>query len=102
MWIAGTRKSYNGTSRLYPKSNPYAVNDLSAAEVLSMATLGSSRAVNCDHLIGTLTPGKQADYLVVDTPNIVSDNLLVDALIRQTKPTNIRQTVVAGEILKQN
>jgi 5-methylthioadenosine/S-adenosylhomocysteine deaminase len=39
---------------------------LPAAKVLHMATLGGARAIGLDHLIGSITPGKQADLIAVD------------------------------------
>ena len=38
---------------------------LSAADALELATLGSARALNREHDLGSLTPGKRADLQVV-------------------------------------
>ena len=40
--------------------------NLSAAEMLYLATLGGARALCLDHLLGNFLPGKEADFIVLD------------------------------------
>ncbi|MDQ7907657.1 amidohydrolase family protein [Phytohabitans sp. ZYX-F-186] len=39
---------------------------VSSRDVLHMATLGGARAAHLDHLVGSLTPGKRADIVVLN------------------------------------
>jgi 5-methylthioadenosine/S-adenosylhomocysteine deaminase len=38
----------------------------STREILRMATLGGAQAAHVDHLVGSLTPGKRADIVVLN------------------------------------
>lgn len=76
------------------------ISGITPQEILSMATRGGAQALRWDKVIGTLSPGKAADYLVVDLPPLPDPYFLVDSLIRHTTPNRIRQTVVAGQLLK--
>ncbi|MCI2418152.1 amidohydrolase family protein [Saccharopolyspora sp. K220] len=40
-------------------------NKLRAADVVDWATMGGARAIGLDHLIGSLTPGKKADLVLL-------------------------------------
>lgn len=74
----------------------------SPKDLMTMATMGGARALGLDHLIGSLTVGKSADYTVVDAPTIADVHFLHDAMIRQTTPLHVRRVVVNGQILKTN
>jgi imidazolonepropionase len=62
----------------YTESMPFAIGlgilnmDLSPAEALTAATLNGAYALSMAHRVGSLDPGKQADFLLVDghTPAI--------------------------------
>ncbi len=71
-----------------------------AKQILQMATLGGARALSLENVTGSLTAGKQADYILLDIPEFPTTPLIYEAVIRHTKPVNVRKVVVAGEILK--
>lgn len=83
---------------------------ISPYEALSLATMGSAKAMLLDHEIGSLEPGKRADIIILDLmrPEMVpwhEDNLLANLVYSATG--NIVHTVLvdgrvvvrAGEVL---
>lgn len=73
-------------------------------EALEWGTIGNARALGMDRRIGSLTPGKQADLILIRTDDIntfpVRDP--VQTVIFQAYPSNIDTVMVAGEIMKRD
>jgi len=72
---------------------------LTAAEALELATLGSARALRLDDVIGSLTPGKQADLTVVsleDTVYVPWEDPAT-AVVLGGNPDRVVATLVAGQ-----
>jgi imidazolonepropionase len=44
---------------------------LSPAEALRGATTGAARAIGLAEVVGSLEPGKQADFALLDAPSVV-------------------------------
>ena len=72
-------------------------------EVLDWATINGARALRLDHLTGSLTPGKQADIIMVrrDTPNMLCAHDPVQALVLYGQPTDVDTVLVGGEVMKR-
>ena len=76
---------------------------LSARDVLSFATLDSARALQLDAKIGSLTPGKQADILMIRATdlNLFPVNDAVGALVQGATTANVDSVFVAGRARKR-
>jgi cytosine/adenosine deaminase-related metal-dependent hydrolase len=73
-------------------------------KALELATINGARALGLADHIGTLSPGKRADLIMVSTRG-VNMGLLSDPahlLVESATPTNVDTVVVDGRILKQN
>ena len=75
--------------------------DFTTADAIAMATINGARALGLDSEIGTLTPGKAADIIVVRPAygGMTTANNLEGA-IALTEPENVRHVYVAGRALK--
>ena len=71
-------------------------------EVLEMATLGGARAVGLEKYIGSITPGKLADLIMVrcDSPKFVPIHDPVGALVLYANGSDIDTVFINGERLK--
>ncbi|MQA32116.1 amidohydrolase family protein [Modestobacter roseus] len=75
-----------------------------AVEALRWATVNAAEAIGLGHRIGSLTPGKQADLIVVGGPG-TSQHPHVDAagtLLFQTSTSDVRTVLVAGRAVKRD
>jgi cytosine/adenosine deaminase-related metal-dependent hydrolase len=72
-------------------------------EALYMATQGGANAIGLGHLVGSLTPGKKADVVVMrcDDINVVPVINPVGTLIYNSTPSNIDTVFIDGHLAKQ-
>ena len=75
---------------------------LSVQEILEFATVQGAKATGLFQRTGTLSPGKDADLIVLraDDINIMPLNNAVGTVVLGADRGNIRAVLVAGEILK--
>jgi cytosine/adenosine deaminase-related metal-dependent hydrolase len=75
---------------------------LNVQDILEFATVQGAKATGLSHRTGTLTPGKDADLIVLraDDINIMPLNNAVGTVVLGADRGNIRAVLVAGEILK--
>jgi len=78
-------------------------NKVTAKEVLELATLGGARAVRLDAEVGSLTPGKQADVVLIRTDRLglwpVVDP--VNTVVTQANAADVDSVFLAGEPMKR-
>jgi len=76
---------------------------LHSKDVLRMATLEGARACGLDHKIGSITPGKQADIVLLrrDMLNIHPVNNLHGAVAMAASAQNVDTVFVAGKKVKE-
>jgi cytosine/adenosine deaminase-related metal-dependent hydrolase len=72
-------------------------------KVLEWATTGGARALGLADRVGSLTPGKRADLILVRTTDINMAPLTepVRMIVQSAQPSNIELVMVDGRILKQ-
>jgi cytosine/adenosine deaminase-related metal-dependent hydrolase len=74
-----------------------------ARRMLKVGTLDAAKVLGVDDRIGSLTPGKRADIVMVSTDalNMAPYTDPANMLIESTMPENVDTVVVDGRILKQ-
>ena len=77
---------------------------LTTREVLACATIDGARANGLDHLTGTLTPGKQADVIMLRTDriNVTPLNDPATAVVAGMDTSNVDTVLVAGRVMKRH
>jgi 5-methylthioadenosine/S-adenosylhomocysteine deaminase len=92
-----------GLQRAKPESLDAHVSP-TVSEVLRAATMGGAETLDMESQIGSLTPGKQADVIVIDPRalNFAPQVAPVNQLITNGQPQNVKYVFVAGRLLKQN
>jgi len=76
---------------------------ISAREVLSYATIEGARANGLDSKVGTLTPGKKADLILLrtDRMNVSPLNDPVTAVVMGMDTSNVDTVLIDGRIMKR-
>lgn len=75
---------------------------LTCRDVIRFATVEGARVAHLSHKIGTLTPGKEADIILLraDTINVAPLNNVPGAVVTLMDRSNVDTVIVAGKILK--
>src|SRR4030081_1078196 len=82
------------------KQNEFA---LPPRRVLELATMGGAKALGIADRVGSLTPGKRADLILVRTTDLNMAPLTepVRMIVQSAQPSNIELVMVDGRILKR-
>ena len=77
---------------------------LTVREVLEFATVEGARANGLERKVGTLTPGKDADLILLRTDrlNVMPMNNAVGAVVTSMGPQNVDTVLIAGKVMKRN
>jgi 5-methylthioadenosine/S-adenosylhomocysteine deaminase len=77
---------------------------MTSRDVIECATIEGARANGLLHKTGTLTPGKEADILLLrtDSPNILPVNDPIGAVVWGMDTSNVDSVFVAGKALKRH
>ncbi|WP_136645933.1 amidohydrolase family protein [Tabrizicola sp. YIM 78059] len=75
---------------------------LSALEVIEMATMGGAKGLKLDHKTGSLTPGKEADIVLLDASalNVAPLNHVPGAVVTLMERSNVSTVICAGQVRK--
>ena len=77
---------------------------LTVREALEFATIEGARANGLDRKIGTFTPGKEADIILLRTDrlNVMPINNAVGAVVTNMGPQNVDTVLIAGKVVKRD
>jgi cytosine/adenosine deaminase-related metal-dependent hydrolase len=100
--IFSLQKNEVWAKRLAGDKNP--PKFLTVREVLEFATVEGARANGLERKIGTLTPGKDADIILMRTDrlNVMPMNNAVGAVVTSMGPQNVDTVLIAGKVMKRN
>ena len=75
---------------------------LTARDVLAMATIHGAETIGLDNICGSLTPGKKADIVMIDQsgPNAYPLNNAYGAVVMGADTSSVRFVMVSGKIKK--
>jgi 5-methylthioadenosine/S-adenosylhomocysteine deaminase len=77
---------------------------ITSQRVLEMATIDGARALGLADYIGSLTPGKRADLILVRTTdvNMLPFTIATNMIVQSAQPWNVDTVIVDGRFLKRN
>jgi 5-methylthioadenosine/S-adenosylhomocysteine deaminase len=77
---------------------------MSTRDVLACATIEGARANGLDHKVGSLTPGKAADLILLrtDRMNVTPLNDSVTAVVAGMDTGNVDTVIIAGRVMKRH
>ena len=75
---------------------------LTTRDVLRYATMNGAKGLRLDGKVGSLTPGKEADVIILDAEaiNVAPLNQVPGAVVSLMDRTNVETVIVAGKIRK--
>jgi len=88
------QRAFNGEQNLPPRLSP--------RDMLEFATIEGARCALLDRKVGTLTPGKEADIVMLqaDRPNVWPLNNAPGVVVNLMNPSNVENVFIAGKVKK--
>jgi len=86
----------------WPTPTPDKPPLLITRDVLRYATMNGAKALRLDKKVGSLTPGKEADIIILDTTalNVAPLNHVPGVVVSLMERTNVETVIVAGKVRK--
>ena len=86
----------------WPAPPPGTPDLLTTRDVLRFATINGARDLGLEHKTGSLTPGKEADIIVLDATaiNVAPLNQVPGAVVSLMDKSNVETVIVAGKVRK--
>src|SRR5580700_2719056 len=86
----------------WPKPPASLPAPLTTRDVLRFATMNGAKALRLDSKVGSLTPGKEADIIILDATrlNVAPLNQVPGAVVSLMDRTNVETVIVAGKVRK--
>jgi 5-methylthioadenosine/S-adenosylhomocysteine deaminase len=88
------QRAFNGEQNLPPRLSP--------RDMLEFATIEGARCANLESKVGTLTPGKEADIvlLAADRISVWPLNNAPGAVVNLMNPSNVETVLIGGKVKK--
>ncbi|RPH61383.1 MAG: hypothetical protein EHM89_07345 [Acidobacteria bacterium] len=88
----------------FPESNPGGLpipQLVTSRQVIEMATIAGAASNRILHKVGTLTPGKEADIIVLDARHINTwpMNNVPGTIVTMMTPSHVRDVLIAGKVV---
>jgi 5-methylthioadenosine/S-adenosylhomocysteine deaminase len=101
--LAVPRGLANQQSMVENSANPWQLN-VSARDVLEFATIEGARALGLESVTGSLTPGKQADIVMIRTDHISMAPVLdpIASVVHHASRQTVDSVFVAGRAVKRD
>jgi 5-methylthioadenosine/S-adenosylhomocysteine deaminase len=92
----------SAASVAWPKPPTSLPAPLTTRDVLRFATMNGAKALRLDSKVGSLTPGKEADIIILDATrlNVAPLNQVPGAVVSLMDRTNVETVIVAGKVRK--
>jgi cytosine/adenosine deaminase-related metal-dependent hydrolase len=89
-------------AQCWETDTPVPENMLTARDMLTMATINGAKLAGLSEKTGSLTPGKQADIVVIDATAVNVAPVIdpVAAVVLSADPSNVETVIVGGVIHK--
>ena len=100
--LQSVRHADNLAERIRTGACPPAIT-VTSREALEWATLGGARMLGLDHRIGSLTPGKQADIVLLDAEAINMHPVVdpIASIVFHAGTVNVDTVLIAGKVMKR-
>ncbi len=102
--MSGNHMDMMSVMNMTPKMQKVRYKDRSlfpAKDIVRMATMGGAKALNIDHLVGSVEVGKKADLVIIN-PNTINMLPLYDyyaAIVYAMEPRNVEHVLVNGTLV---
>lgn len=103
MRCAFSAERWRSNDSVWESEEPLPEDALTARDMLTMATLDGAHVVGLEDRTGSLTPGKQADLVVIDgtAPGVAPVIDPVGAVVLSADTSNVDTVIVGGTIHKR-
>jgi 5-methylthioadenosine/S-adenosylhomocysteine deaminase len=103
MRCAFAAERWRSNDSVWKSEDPLPEEALTARDMLTMATLDGAHVVGLESKTGSLTPGKQADVVMIDghAPAIAPVIDPVGAVVLSADTSNVDTVIVGGQIRKR-
>jgi cytosine/adenosine deaminase-related metal-dependent hydrolase len=103
MRCAFAAERWRSNDSVWENGEPLPQDALTARDMLTMATLDGAHVVGLEDVTGSLTPGKQADVLMIDghAPGVAPVIDPVGAVVLSADTSNVDTVIVGGTIQKR-